>query len=325
MIVCDMLGGLCHFECNLKLSNMGETNMKLRKGSLFCAALMLASLITLSVHAADPVGTSKDFHGPVGLVDYSLRNQIRENGVKALDYIKEQNFQFVEIGLTNHYGLTREELKETLDKLGLTPIAALGDYNMLLREPDKVAEIANFFGLKYVGTAAIPHRAPLDEAQMLRTAEDFNTMGKKLKEHGIRFYYHNHGYEFHPYKDGETLFDLLMAKTDPDLVKLEMDVIWTVFPGQDPVALLKKYPDRWIFMHLKDLKKGVEGNMSGSTNHDNGVAFGTGQVDYPAMLKTAQEIGVKYYFIEDESSSVLTQIPQSLKYLSTIEFPKEKM
>jgi len=297
--------------------------MKFRSCSFFCTVLMLVSFVTFSVQAADPVGTGRDFHGPVGLVDYSLRNQISQNGVKALDYIREQNFKYVEIGLTNHYGLTKEELKETLDKLDLTPIAALGDYNMLLREPDKVAEIANFFGIKYVGTAAIPHRAPLDESQALRTAEDFNTMGKNLKERGLQFYYHNHGYEFFPYKDGETLFDLLMTKTDPELVKFEMDVIWTVFPGQDPVALLRKYPDRWIFMHLKDLKKGVEGNMSGSTPHNNGVALGTGQVDYPAMLKAAQEIGIKYYFIEDESESVLTQIPQSLKYLSSIEFPKE--
>ena len=278
--------------------------------------------MVLSSDAADPVGTSKDFHGPVGLVDYSLRNQIRENGVKALDYIKEQNFQFVEIGTENHYGLTKEELKEALDKLGLTPIASLGDYNALLKDTDKVVEIAKFFGVKYVGVAWAPHQAPLDEKQTLRIAEDFNTIGRKLKEHGIQFYYHNHGYEFFPYKDDQTLFDLLMEKTDPELVKMEMDVLWTVFPGQDPVKLLKKYPDRWIFMHLKDLAKGVEGNMTGGTNPNNDVAFGTGQVDYPAMLKAAQEAGVKYYFIEDESDRVLTQVPQSLKYLSTIKFPE---
>ena len=303
--------------------------MKLRTWTLFFTALVIALaaltpalFVTLSAQAADPVGTSEDFRGPVGLVDYSLRNQINQDGVKALNYIKEQGFQFVEIGLNNHYGLTREELKTALEKLDLTPIAALGDYNVILKETDKAVEDANFFGVKYVGTAAAPHQPPLDEKQTLRIAEDFNTMGKKLKEHGIQFYYHNHGYEFYPYKDGKTLFDLLMEKTDPELVKMEMDVMWTIFPGQDPVELLKKYPDRWIFMHLKDLAKGVEGNMSGGTDPNNDVAFGTGQVDYPAMLKTAQEAGVKYYFIEDESDRVLTQIPQSLKYLSTIKFPE---
>jgi sugar phosphate isomerase/epimerase len=58
----------------------------------------------------------------------------------------------------------------------------------------------------------------------------------------------------------------------------------------------------------------------GGTDTKNDVALGTGQVDYPAVLKAAQEIGVKHYFIEDESPDVLKQIPQSLKYLSGIEF-----
>ncbi len=296
--------------------------MRYRTLSLFCGAMLLASFATLSAFAADPVGTGKDFRGPVGLQTYSLRNQITKDGAKALDFVKEQNFKIVEIGIGNHYGMTKEELKATLDKLGLTPIAAHAGYDALLKETDKVVEEAKFFGLKYVGVAWAPHQNPMDEKQMLKIAEDFNTIGKRLKDNGLQFFYHNHGYEFFPWKDGRTLFDLLMAKTDPELVKMEMDVLWTVFPGQDPVKLLKKYPDRWALFHLKDLAKGVEGNMSGGTDVNNDVPLGTGQVDYPALLKAARDAGVKYYFIEDESDNVLKQVPQSLKFLSTVEFPK---
>jgi sugar phosphate isomerase/epimerase len=298
--------------------------MKLRNWSLFCTVLMLASLVVVSVQATDivTVGTGEDFRGPVGLQTYSLRNQIREHGAKAYDYIKEQGFQFVQIGIGGHYGMTKEELKEVLDKLELAPIAAHGGYHQLLNETDKIVEEVKFFGMKYVGTAWTPHQTPMDERQMLQIAEDFNTIGKKLKEHDIQFYYHNHGYEYYPYKDGETLFDLLMAKTDPELVKMEMDILWTIFPGQDPVEHLKKYPDRWIFLHLKDLKKGVEGNMSGGTDPNHDVPLGTGQADYPAILKAAQEVGVKFYFIEDESDDVLNQIPQSLEFLSKVKFPE---
>ncbi|MDR2115497.1 MAG: sugar phosphate isomerase/epimerase [Planctomycetaceae bacterium] len=283
--------------------------------SLFVLPVFVSVLIS-----AEPVGTSKSFRGPVGLVVYSLRNQIKESGVVALDFAKEQGFVEVEIGLDNHYGLTQEQMKEALKQRGLKPIGAHAGYDFLLKQTDKAVEIANDLGVKYVGVAWAPHKKPLDEAQTLKIAEDFNTIGKRLKEKGIQFYYHNHGYEFYPYKNGETLFDLLVQKTDADCVKFEMDVMWTIFPGQDPVQLLKKYPDRWILMHLKDLAKGVEGNLSGGTDTKNDVALGTGQVDYPAVLKAAQEIGVKHYFIEDESSDVLKQIPQSLKYLSGIEF-----
>jgi len=265
--------------------------------------------------------TDSSFHGTVGLQIYSLRDQIRQDPAKAFEFIKEQGFTEVEIGLGNQYGMTREELRDTLNRLGIKATAALGDFNALLNRTEECIDHARFFDIKYVGTAWAPHNTPFDEAQTLRIAADFNTIGKRLKDAGIQFYYHNHGYEFYPYKDGLTLFDLLMEKTDPELVKYQMDVMWTVFPGQDPVKLLRKYPDRWISLHLKDLAKGVEGNLSGSTDVRNGVALGTGQTDWPAVLKAAQEIGIKQYFIEDESPDVLTQIPQSLKFLSTVKFP----
>ena len=100
----------------------------------------------------------------------------------------------------------------------------------------------------------------------------------------MKFYYHNHGYEFYPHGQG-TLFDLLMAETDPQCVYFQMDVLWTVFPGQDPAKLLQKYPDRWLLLHLKDLKKGVPtGSLAGHTELTNDVALGTGQVDWPALF-----------------------------------------
>ena len=292
-------------------------------------ALLNATLLTIlftfsiAVFGAE-VGTSDDFRGPVGLQTYSLRDHIKQDGAKAFDYVKEQGFKVAEIGLGpgSHYGMTREELRDTLNKHGIKPIAALDGLDYLLNKTDEAVANAKFFGIKYVGVAWAPHTPPFDEPQVLKIAADFNKAGKLLKEHGIQFFYHNHGYEFYPYKDGLTLFDLLMEKTDPELVKFEMDVTWTVFPGQDPVKLLKKYPNRWILMHMKDLAKGVPGDLSGGTDPKNDVPIGSGQADYPALLKAAQEIGVKYYFIEDESPDVLKQIPQSLKFLSTVKFPR---
>ena len=279
--------------------------------------LTTAALLTASVFAQG-VGTSATFKGPVGVQIYSLRNPLKQDGAKALDVLKALNVKYVEIGIESHYGLTQEQMKQALDERGLIPIAAHAGQGFLLDKTEEAIAAARYFGLKYLGVAWASHQKPLDEAQTLKIAADFNEIGKRLKAAGIQFFYHNHGFEFQPYKDG-TLFDLLMAKTAPDLVKFEMDVLWTVFPGQDPVKLLKKYPDRWVLMHLKDLKKDVAGNLSGGTDLTNDVVLGTGQADYPAILKACQEIGIKYYFIEDESPTVLEQLPKSLGYLSKIE------
>jgi sugar phosphate isomerase/epimerase len=114
---------------------------------------------------------------------------------------------------------------------------------------------------------------------------------------------------------------VLAAATDPKTVFFQMDVMWTVFPAQDPSQLLEKYPGRWLLMHLKDLRKGVAtGSLSGHTELTNDVVLGTGKVNWPELLTTAQKVGVKYYFIEDESPSVVEQIPQSLRYLESLKW-----
>ena len=68
------------------------------------------------------------------------------------------------------------------------------------------------------------------------------------------------------------------------------------------------------------MKKGVKGDFTGKSDVANDVVLGTGQMDWPAILKTAKKAGVKYYFIEDESPTAAEQIPQSLRYLEQVKF-----
>ena len=138
--------------------------------------------------------------------------------------------------------------------------------------------------------------------------------------HGIKFFYHTHGFEFQPHGSG-TLFDLLMTETKPEFVNYEMDVFWVVHGGQDPVSLFEKYGKRFALVHLKDMKKGTPtGLLTGSTDVTNDVTIGTGLIDYRRILPAAQKAGVKWYFIEDESPTSEQQIPQSMKYLKLIKW-----
>lgn len=268
---------------------------------------------------ANEVGQGQSFHGPTGLQLYSLRDMFKQQGViPGLDLVRRWGFKYVEVADT--YNLTPAEFKAELDKRGLIPIGKHFPYSQLRDDINGVIRDAQALGLPYVGCAWIDHQAPFDEPQCRAAAEVFNRAGKALAEHGMKFYYHDHGYEFQAHGQG-TLFDLLVAETDPRYVSFQMDVLWTVFPGQDPVQLLEKYPNRWLLMHLKDLKKGVPtGSLSGHTDLTNDVTLGTGQVDWPALLRASQKVGVKYYFIEDESPSVIQQVPQSLKFLETLKF-----
>jgi sugar phosphate isomerase/epimerase len=289
----------------------------LKSLGLFALPLFSAALAASGLMAGD-VGTSKSFHGPVGLVSpYSLRFLQKEKSLAAaLDKTRSFGFRFVEFG-SDYGGLKPAEFKAELDRRGLVPVGLHFGYEQIRDDVDGVAAAAKAINVSLVGCAWIPHKDPFDEAQCRAAAVVFNRAGAALAKHGIQLYYHTHGYEFRPCGQG-TVFDVLVGETSPKTLMFEMDVAWVALPGQDPTALIKKYPDRWLLMHVKDLKKGVPHNHLVRAELTDQVPIGTGQIDWPKLLHAAQEAGLKYYFIEDESPTVLEQIPQSLRYLESI-------
>jgi sugar phosphate isomerase/epimerase len=165
--------------------------------------------------------------------------------------------------------------------------------------------------------AWVPHNGEFTIDDAKKAVEVFNTAGKLFKENGLTFCYHAHGYEFRPYEDG-TVFDYMAKNMNASYANFEMDVFWVKNPGQDPVALLKKYPGRFKLMHLKDRKPGTPNNQNGEQDVETNVVLGTGDVGIAAIMKVAKQAGVEHYFIEDESSRSVQQVPESLKYLKSL-------
>lgn len=286
---------------------------------LFAASLI--TLISQSVPAADApraAGTGDSFKGPLGLQLYSLRDEFKKDVPATL--AKVQGFGFRTVELAGTYGKSADEFNALLATNGLKAVAGHFGFERFRDDPEGVAKEAKALGLEWAGTAWVPHKGEVTEEWAKETAKVFNHAGEVLAKHGIKFYYHNHGYEFVKQPEG-TLFDLLVKETKPGLVYFEMDVMWAVFPGQDPTKLMEKHAGRWALMHVKDLKKGVPtGSLAGGTDTKNDVVVGTGQTDWASLLRASQKAGVKHYFIEDESPTVLEQIPQSLKYLENLKF-----
>lgn len=275
--------------------------------------------LLVALSAAASVLADGSFTGTAGLQLYSLRSQFKLRGVPwTLDRVK--SFGITEVELAGTYDLTPEQFKAELDKRGLVPVSGHFPYGRYKNDLDKVVAEAKALGLKYSGCAWIDHKDSFDEAECQDAIATFNRAGEALAAAGITFFYHCHGYEFEKHAQG-TLMDVLITGTNPGFVSYEMDVLWVVFPGQDPAALMGKYPDRWKLMHLKDLKKGVAtGSLSGGTDVKNDVALGTGQMNWPAIFSAAQKIGVKHYFIEDESPTSEEQIPSSLGFLKSLKW-----
>jgi sugar phosphate isomerase/epimerase len=281
--------------------------------------LPLALTLFTAVSQAADAGAGS-FKGTAGLQLYSLRDQFKQDVVGTLDKVKA--FGFTEVETAGTYGMEVEKFAALLKERGLKPVSGHFGYELMQKDLPAVIRDAKTLGVKYVACAWIPHDiGNFGEENVRKAAADFNSWGEAFKKEGITFAYHAHGYEFRSIKEGgsETLFDLMMQETKPEFVSFEMDVFWVMHPGKDPAELLKKYPNRWKLMHLKDIRKGARtGIFTGKAPLTDDVALGAGMVDWPAVLRAAAEVGVEHYFIEDESPTVAEQIPQSLKYLETL-------
>ncbi len=282
----------------------------MKKAKIFITVVIAAVLHNETILAQKPL-----FTGPLGVQTYTFRRSIGIDPAKVLDTIKMMGFAEIEGGYDR---MSPNEFKKLCDERNIS-IPSIGvSYEQLIGTPDSVAWRAKALGAKYVMCAWIPHdNGVLTFENAKKAVDDFNKAGKFLKDNGITFCYHPHGYEFQPYENG-TLLDYIFKNTNPGYVSFEMDVFWIHFGGGDPVALLKKYGDRWKLMHLKDMRKGTKKDLTGLTSTDNDVAFGTGEIDLPSILKEAKKIGIKHYFIEDESNVITVQLPQSIAYLKSL-------
>ena len=279
---------------------------------------LLCSMSFSSDASQKKAGTGRSFKGPVGIQLYSLRNQFAKDVPSSLDQVRGFGLEYVELAGT--YNLPPMEFKKLLNTKGLKAVSGHFPFERVRDHLEDVVREAKALGLEYVGCAWIPHQGEFNEKNCREAISVFNRAGEVFAKEGFKLFYHLHGYEFHPHGEG-TLLDLMMAETNPKYVSYQMDVFWVVHAGHDPVKLLEKYGSRFTSLHVKDMKQGTPtGLLTGHSDVSNNVPIGTGIIDWPGVLNASRKAGVKWYFIEDESPSVVEQVPLSLRYLERVKF-----
>jgi len=169
----------------------------------------------------------------------------------------------------------------------------------------ELADDAAEGGLSYLVCSSIPVNT-LDE---IKTAvEVFSKSGEACKKVGVQFAYHNHTTEFDEV-EGHRPFDYILANTDKDLVKMELDLAWATKAKQDPVALFKLHPGRFPLWHVKDLDKTTQ----------NPAEVGAGTIDFKRIFDNAKESGMKYFFVEqDGAPQPIQNVTDSYNYLEKL-------
>jgi len=275
------------------------------------SALLAGAAITLlgtAAHAED-----------LGIQLYSLRNQLAEDVPATFAQVRDWGLEVVEGGGAL-YGLQADAYRDALEENGLELVSVDTSFDELRDNPIAVVYKARFYGAQYATFYWIPH-----DGDKGFTIEDVNAAvkvmneaGKLLKAHGVTLQYHPHGFEFLPYEDGTLIDPLITGVTE---AQFQMDVFWVKQGGMDPVALLKKYPGRFTSLHLKDRAHGTPNSTNGRADDDTNVTLGDGDVGIAGVVAEARRQGIRYFFIEDESSRVLRQVPASIAYLETLPKP----
>ena len=182
--------------------------------------LLLLIVSVIGLVAAEPAIT------PIkaGVVSYTYREDFAADVPGTLDRIKALGFTDIEF--SNLFGKTATELRGLLDARGLTCSSFGVSFADLTGKTDVVAVQAKTLGAKFIRVAYLPGRQPFTLEWAQKTAAEFNAIGRTLREqYQLTYCYHNHGYEFVPHGDG-TLFDVLVAATEPENVSYELDILW---------------------------------------------------------------------------------------------------
>ena len=210
------------------------------------------------------------------------------------------------------WGMGHKPFKAYMDQLGMKMIAS----HCSIKEnfAEKAAQAAEI-GMEYLICPWVGPQESLDDFKKI--ADEFNECGKICQENGIRFAYHNHDYSFKAI-DGVMPQDLMMENTDPATVDYELDLYWVVTGGADPIAWLKKYPNRFRLCHVKDRLKGAKAG-----DGDASCVLGTGSINYPEILKVASDNGMQHYILEQErydNSTPLESAKAGAEYLKNLVF-----
>jgi sugar phosphate isomerase/epimerase len=258
----------------------------------------------------------------IGLQLYTVRDAMGADPAAALAKVAQIGYNSVEgatyTGDTKFYGMDAKAFSKALKQNGLIMPSShyrLGEektngqdtMGTMLHGWDKAVDDAAEIGLKYMVCAYLsdPERGSLDHYKKL--ADDFNKAAERCKKAGIQFCYHNHDFEFIQ-QDGKYPYQTLLANTDKNLVKMEMDLYWVTKAKQDPIALINENPGRFPLFHVKDMD---------NTPAHMFTEVGNGIINFKNILSHADKAGLKYFFVEQDKTpgDPFNSITQSFNYI----------
>lgn len=244
---------------------------------------------------------------PVAVQMFTLREETEKDFAGTLKKVAELGFDGVEFA--GYGGLEVTEVKALLDEYGLKASGSHVPFDQLQNNLEQVIEEQKILGSEYIVWPYLTGEQRNEETYK-SLIPTFAEIGKKVREAGMTFCYHNHDFELDKLSDGRFVLQAFLEDTDPAHVQAELDVYWIKRAGEDPVEWIQRYKDRTPLIHLKDM----------TTDDEQFFAeLGTGGVDIDAVIKAGQEVGAKWFVVEQDQTrrTPFESIEISINYLKT--------
>jgi sugar phosphate isomerase/epimerase len=248
----------------------------------------------------------------VGIQLYSLRDDAGRDLERTLADIAAIGYRDVEmLGSMNNFGVPPARLREILDRNGLRAPSTHVSGNAL-DDLERQVEDAQTLGHRYIIVASLPiaGRPTLDDYR--RWADRLNESGQRALRRGVYIGFHNHAGDLAPI-DGMVPYDLLVERTDPSVVRLQLDTGNLAMAGRDPLEYMRRYGSRYWLFHIKDVPR------LGATSD---TELGKGVIDFRRLLASIDDIDEKLLFVEQETypGTPLESMRRDYAYISALEF-----
>lgn len=280
---------------------------------LFAAIVLLGNVCFGQQNQPD--GNTVRLRETIALQLYSLKEDIAKNYEQTIKQTGETGYKAIEAAgyhAGKFYGKAPAQFKADIEKAGMTPLSShtarqlngkeleSRDFTEALKWWDECIAAHKAAGMSYI---VVPWSGVPGTLKDLHTyCEYYNAIGKRCKEKGLSFGYHNHSHEFAKV-EGKVMYDYMIENTNPEYVFFQMDVYWVIMAQQSPVDYFNKYPNRFELLHIKDKRELGQ----------------SGMVGFDAILRNLGTAGTKYLIVEQEKSTPphtsLEGVKLSLDYL----------
>jgi len=298
--------------------------------SISLLIIAIALLLSTAPAFANPVKDADEIlssGGKLAAQLWTFRYDLEKDVPGTLKKIKNLGINYVEGFDAPFIVGDAVKFRSQLDAAGLKMFALhWNNLNDWRKNPTIIIQTAKKLGAHYTGIAwlKVSKEEPVTLAVVNEAADILMKACPQAKAAGLQLYYHIHGYELQPTTDNKTFFDSFVSHIDYNCVRLEADIYWVTYAGNNPVQFMEKYRNGVELLHIKDMPDNVSTGIFNGADFNppdmpaqNWVPVGKGKIDYKSIFEKGKQIGVKWYILEMDKfdGDVYAAVASSLAYI----------